>query len=89
MLLRQRFSELGPLAVQFLDGLLARQVQGKSQAQQLLALSAQYRRDDVQAALERAVRFGAFSLAAVQRILAANARPFDRVLRKRKPFEIG
>jgi transposase len=75
LLLRQRFDELGPIAMQFLDGLLAKQVQGKLQAQQLLALVAHYQRDDVQQALERAVRFGAFSLAAVQRILAANARP--------------
>jgi transposase len=74
-LLRQRFQELGPRAVQFLDGLLAKQIQGKLQAQQLLALVAQYQRDDVLAALERAVRFGAFSLAAIRRILAAQARP--------------
>jgi hypothetical protein len=75
LLLRQRFSELGPIAVQFLDGLLAKQIQGKLQAQQLLALVAHYRRDDVRAAFERAVRFGAFSLAAVRRILAATAQP--------------
>jgi transposase len=75
LLLRQRFGELGPMALQFLDGLLAKQIQGKLQAQQLLALLAQYQRDDVHQALERAVRFGAFSLAAVRRILAACARP--------------
>ena len=75
LLLRQRFGELGPIAVQFLDGLLAKQIQGKLQAQQLLALLAQYQRDDVRQALERAVRFGAFSLAAIRRILAACARP--------------
>jgi transposase len=75
LLLRHRFSELGPVAVQFLDGLLAKQMQGKLQAQQLLALVAHYQRDDVLAALERAVRFGAFSLAAMRRILAAQARP--------------
>jgi len=75
LLLRQRFSELGPLAVQFLDGLLAKQVQGKLQAQQLLALLGHYQRDDVLAALERAVRFGAYSLAAMRRILAARAMP--------------
>jgi hypothetical protein len=34
-----------------------------------------YRRDDMRQALERAVRFGAFSLAAVQRILGAQAQP--------------
>jgi transposase len=75
LLLRQRFGELGPIAVQFLDGLLAKQTQGKLQAQQLLALVAHYQRDDVLAALERAVRFGAFSLAPIRRILAAQARP--------------
>ncbi len=74
-LLRQRFAELGPAATAFLDGLIAKQVQGKLQAQHLLALVPHYSRDDVRAALERAVRFGAFSLAAVRRILAANARP--------------
>jgi transposase len=75
LLLRQRFSELGPVALQFLDGLLAKQVQGKLQAQQLLALVAHYHKDDVRAALERALRFGAFSLAAIRRILAATAKP--------------
>jgi transposase len=75
LLLRQRFGELGPIALTFLDGLLAKQIQGKLQAQQLLALLAQYQRDDVHQALERAVRFGAFSLAAIKRILAACARP--------------
>jgi transposase len=75
LLLRQRFGELGPIAVTFLDGLLAKQIQGKLQAQQLLALLAQYQRDDVHQALERAVRFGAFSLAAIRRILAACAKP--------------
>jgi hypothetical protein len=73
--LRQRFRELGPVAEQFLDGLLAKQIQGKRQAQQLLALVAHYQREDVCAALEHALRFGAFSLAAVRRILAARARP--------------
>lgn len=75
LLLQQRFGELGPIAVQFLDGLLAKQIQGKLQAQQLLALLAHYQRDDVLKALERAVRFGAFSLAAMRRILAATAKP--------------
>jgi transposase len=75
LLLQQRFGELGPIAVQFLDGLLAKQTYGKLQAQQLLVLLAQYQRADVLKALERAVRFGAFSLAAMRRILAAQARP--------------
>ena len=75
LLLRQRFQELGPIAVQFFDGLLHQQTYGKMQAQQLLALTAHYQRADVLKALERAVRFGAFSLAAVRRILAATAKP--------------
>jgi len=40
-----------------------------------LALLPHYRRTDVLKALERASRFGAFSLAAVRRILAAQAQP--------------
>jgi transposase len=75
LLLRQRFCELGPVAVQFFDGLLHKQTYGKLQAQQLLALVAHYQRVDVLKALERAVRFGAFSLAAIRRILAATAKP--------------
>lgn len=75
LLLRQRFHELGPAAERFLDGLLAKQMQGKLQAQQLLALIAQYQRDDVLLAFEHAARFGAFSLSAMRRILAARARP--------------
>lgn len=75
LLLQQRFGELGPIAAQFLDGLLQKQIQGKLQAQQLLALLAHYQRADVLAALERAVRFGAYSLAAMRRILAATAKP--------------
>jgi transposase len=75
LLLRQRFSELGPIALQFFDGLLHKQTYAKLQAQQLLALVAHYQRADVLKALERAVRFGAFSLAAMRRILAATAKP--------------
>lgn len=74
-LLRDRFEQLGPVAVQFFDGLLAGQAHGKQQAQQLLALLAHYQRADVHKALERAIRFGAFSVAAVRRILAACAQP--------------
>ena len=40
-----------------------------------MILVTQYHRTDVLAALDRASRFGAFSLAAVRRILAAHARP--------------
>ena len=43
----------------------------------MLVLLGTYTRADVIAALERAVRYGAYSLAAVERILAAQARPKD------------
>ncbi len=69
--LAERFHALGPAARRFLDGLLAKQRQGKYQAQHVLALLASYERSDWLAALERAVRFGAYSRAAVERILAA------------------
>jgi hypothetical protein len=74
-LLRQRFSELGPAAVSFLEGLLQQQRQGKSQAGKAPLLLGGYARSDVLAALERAVRFGAYSLNAVERILAVQAHP--------------
>ncbi len=56
-------------------GLLQSQRNGWQQAEKVLALLATYRPSDFQAALERAVRYGAFSLSAVQRILAVQAQP--------------
>ena len=47
----------------------------KSQAERILALAAAYSRQDVLSALERAVRFGAFSPAAVRRILETRSQP--------------
>jgi transposase len=73
--LRERFAELGPLAIRFLEGLVQAQRYGKDQAHRVLALLGTYTRADGIAALERAVRYGAYSLAAVERILAAQARP--------------
>jgi hypothetical protein len=73
--LRERFAELGAAGPAFLEGLLAASRLGKNQAERVLALAAAYTRPDVIAALERAVRYGAFSPAAVQRILAARGRP--------------
>jgi len=78
-LLRERFTELGPLALRFFDGLLKGQRYGKLQACKVLALQSTYARADLLAALERAVRFGAYTLNAVERILAAQAQP-KRVL---------
>jgi transposase len=73
--LRERFAELGAAASRFLEGLLKTHRQGKDQASRVLALLETYRKPDVTIALERAVRFGAFSLRAVERILAAQAQP--------------
>jgi transposase len=74
-LLHERFAELGPLAERFLAGLLAGQRYGKGQAFKVLALLGSYARADLLAALERAVRFGAYSLNAIERILAVQAQP--------------
>jgi transposase len=74
-LLRERFAELGPPAGRFLDGLIRDQRYGCQQAFKILALQSTYSRVDLLAALERAVRFGAYSLNAIERILAAQARP--------------
>jgi transposase len=73
--LRERFAQLGPLAVRFLEGLLAAQRYGWDQAQKVLALLGTYRRDDLLAALDRAVRYGAFAAKSIERILAVQARP--------------
>jgi transposase len=73
--LEERFAELGAPGPRFLAGLIQTRRCGWDQAQHLLELLTVYRRADVQAALERATRFGAFSLSAVQRILSASARP--------------
>jgi hypothetical protein len=73
--LKEQFAELGETAVAFLDGLLAANRNGWSQAQNVLALLGTYRRDDLRAALKRAVRYGAYSLSAVERILAVKAQP--------------
>src|SRR5512143_3038251 len=73
--LAQRFAEFGAAGTRFLEGLLAGSRSGKNQAERVLSLAAAYPRTDVLSALERAVRYGAFSLQAVQRILAARGRP--------------
>ena len=73
--LQQRFGELGEVGTRFLEILLRSERYGKDQAQRLLALLAGYRRVDVLAALERALRYRACTYAAVERILAAQAKP--------------
>jgi transposase len=69
------YATFGTAGTRFLEGLLAGNRFGKSQAERALTLAASYPRADVVAALERAVRYGAFSLAAIQRILAVRGRP--------------
>src|SRR5260370_27075814 len=73
--LQQRFGELGDVGRRFLEALLGTDRERTDQAQRLLALLAGYRRVDVLAALERAVRYRACSYDAVERILAAQAKP--------------
>jgi transposase len=73
--LAAHFAAFGATGARFLQGLLAGNRFGKNQAERVLALAAVYPRADVLAALERAVRYGAFSFPAVARILAARGRP--------------
>jgi hypothetical protein len=73
--LRERFRELGESALRFLEGLLHAHRDGKSQARKALSFLSLYRREDVLAAIERAVRYHAFSCYSLERILAVQARP--------------
>jgi transposase len=74
-LLKQRFAEFGPEGVLFLDELVRTRRRGKDEAARVLGLLATYHREDLARALQRAVRYRAFSWSAVERILAAQARP--------------
>lgn len=73
--LRQRFAELGEIASRFLEGLLSKQRCGKHQARRVLALLVAYQREDALAAMERAVRYHAYSLSSLEQILALQATP--------------
>jgi hypothetical protein len=73
-LLKQRFAEFGPQGVVFFDELLRTRHHGKDEASRVLRLLTVYRREDLTRALERAVRYRAFSWSAVERILAVNRR---------------
>lgn len=74
-LLKERFAELGTEAVRFLDGIVQIRRCGKDEAFRVLGLLGTYQREDLMKALERACRYRAFSFSAVERILAAQARP--------------
>jgi transposase len=73
--LRTQFAELGQVAGTFLDGLLKRQRYGLKQAQRVLALLRAYHRQDVLKAIERAVRYHAYSCSSLERILNLQAQP--------------
>jgi hypothetical protein len=73
--LRQRFNELGEVASRFLEGLLKKQRGGRRQAQRVLALLGGYYREDVLAAMQRAVQYHAYSLSSLERILGMQATP--------------
>ena len=74
-LLKERFAEFGPDGILFFDELIRTHRRGKSDAARVLGLLATYHRDDLKQALARAVRYRAYSWSAVERILAAQARP--------------
>jgi transposase len=75
VVLRERYAELGPAAVRFLEGLLRTQRYHWDHAQRILGLLGTYSRTDLLQAFERGTRYGAYSSMAVERILAAQARP--------------
>jgi hypothetical protein len=74
-MLAQRFAEFGPEGVRFFEELLRARRNGKDEAARVLGLLTVYHRADLVRALERAVRYRAFSWSAVERILAAQAKP--------------
>jgi hypothetical protein len=74
-LLKQRFAEFGPAGDRFFDELLRARRNGKDEAARVLGLLSIYHREDLTRALERACRYRAFSWSAVERILAAQAKP--------------
>lgn len=73
--LKQRYDELGPVAARFLEGLLKYRRYGKDEAHKVLTLLETYHRHDLLAAIQRAVRYGAYSRSAIERILAIRAIP--------------
>ena len=74
-LLERSFAEWGDVGRRFLRGLLQAHRYGKAQARKILALRTHYHQHDMKTALERALTYGAFSFAAVERILHVQAQP--------------
>jgi transposase len=79
--LKQRYEELGDTAGRFLEGLIQAQRYHWDHAQRVLALLGTYSRADVLAALERAMRYGAYAATSVERVLASQARPMGLLQR--------
>jgi transposase len=77
--LKQRFTELGAQGGFFFEALLKSRRYGRDEAQRILGLLSTYRREDLSSAIDRASRYRAFSLSAVERILAAQAQPRSAV----------
>jgi transposase len=74
-ILKTRFDELGEAASRFFAELVRRRRYGKDEGSKILALLETYQCSDLLAALERALRYGAYSRSAIERILAVSARP--------------
>ena len=73
--LRERFTALGEVAIQFLDGLLTKTRYSKHHAQKVLTLLNVYPKSDVLAAMQRAVTYRAFGYESLERILAHQGTP--------------
>lgn len=74
-LLKQRFAEFGAEGILFFEQVVKTRRCGKEEASRVLGLLSTYHWEDLRGALERASSYRAFSLSAVERILAAQARP--------------
>lgn len=74
-ILQQRYAELGTTAIRFFQGLMETQRYHWDHARRVLGLLTVYSQTDVLAALERAVRYGAYGAESVERILASQSRP--------------
>ncbi len=73
--LREGYTTLGEVAVEFLDGLLAKTRYSKHHAQKVLTLLNMYPKSDVLAAMQRAVMYRAFGYSELECILAHLGTP--------------
>lgn len=73
--IRERYASLGEVAIQFLDGVLAKTRYSKHHAQKVLTLLNVYPKSDVLTAMQRAVTYRAFGYSSLERILAHQGTP--------------